>query len=323
MNTSKKIVATMLVRLDSWSLEFALRTALEWCDEIVVGIHEPGGEVVDPCWNVIAKLTGDSDVARRIDVVAMPDATWSEMSMRQRLLERARELGGTHIAIIDADEGLTANIIDGARSLVLGLAPGEAIDLPMVSPHHGASNSGSSLDHARTDGVFGRARITLAFCDRPGICWADAADGYCYHARTPRNVESVKSPPTTDLSGVFHIQYAELARLGAKAAYYKIIEREKFPDRDGSSASELNKKYDWTLLDDGETYEKIPDDRWAYRYGDGRSFVCLNEVPWQAYAVCVLVGRHADDGLLDGVNLNEWSWSMVKDVPHPSYVRQF
>lgn len=349
MPAAPKIVATVLCRLDSWSLPLALRAALEWVDEVVVGLHEPGGKVVDPCWNVIADLTADPSIAPRIDLCSMPDATWDEMEMRQRLLNRARELGATHIAIIDADEAVTADLLAPVttwsdpspeklaqgcvgtakttpliRKMVLSLQPGEAIDLPMVSPHHGASKIGVCLDHARTDGIFGRAGITLAFADAPNLAWKNADDGYCYHNRPPRGLKSREAVARPPLSGVFHLQYASLGRLGSKSVFYKITERLKFPGRDESSPAALNKKYDWTLDDDGESYEKIPDEHWKYPFGDGKDFVDLLEVPWQAHAVRVLVERHKGDGTLDGLALHEWAWQAITEIPVlPAYVGTF
>ena len=319
-----KIIATVLCRLDSWSLPLALRSALEWCDEVVVGIHEPGGKAVDPCWGVIASLTKSTDVAKRIDVVALGNEAWDEMEMRQRLLERARELGATHVAIVDADEAVTADLCgDPIRKAVLALSPGNALDVPMVSPHHGGSQIGSCLHKARTDGVFSRAKITLAFADAPNLAWKNAADGYCYHNRPPRGIQNRIELACEPMSGVFHLQYADLRRLACKAAYYKITERLKFPDREESSPAALNKKYDWTLEDDGETYAEIPPGRWLYPFGAGTDFVDLHEVPWQAWAVVVLVERHKGTSVLDGLVLHEWSWEMLGNDPRPSYASTF
>jgi len=318
--TSPKIVATVLCRLDQWSLRLALRSALEWCDEVVVGIHEPGGAVYDPCWMVIADLSKDPALAQRIDVVALGDESWDEMDMRQRLLLRARELGATHIAIVDADEAVTADLVPTIRDHVTALRPKQALDLRMVSPHHGQSKTGASLDVARCDGIFGRANITLAFGDDPSLAWKNAEDGYCYHNRPPRGLTDRAYLASNDTSGVFHLQYASLLRLASKAAYYKIIERMKFPDRDASQPAALNDKYDWTLNDDGERYTPIPDSRWAYAFGDGRAFVDLTEVPWQAYAVRALTSR-LDPSVTAGLELHEWAWGPVTtpDVLPPYY----
>lgn len=314
-----KIVATILCRLDQWSLRLALRSALEWCDEVVVGIHEPGGAVYDPCWMVIAELTRDPALANRIDVVALGDATWDEMDMRQSLLLRARELGATHIAIVDADEAVTADLVPTIRSHVTALRPKQALDLRMVSPHHGGSPA-SGLDCARCDGIFGVAKITLAFGDDPSLAWKNAEDGYCYHNRPPRGLTDRAFLASNDTSGVFHLQYASLTRLACKAAYYKIIERMKFPDRDASQPGPLNEKYDWTLKDDGEEYVPIPLSRWSYTFGDGRDFVDLMEVPWQAYAVRALVGR-VNPSVIEGLDLHRWAWEPITtpDVLPPYY----
>lgn len=310
-----KIVATLLARLDQWSIEFAIRAALEWCDEVVIGMHEPGGKSLDPTWKIIAKIVECPVLGPRLNVIALTDETWDEMNMRQRLLARARELNATHIAIVDADEAVTADLIPTIREAVLRLKPCETIEVPMVAPHHGSSQGGASLDFARVDGVFNSARITLAFGDDPSLSWQNAADGYCYHNRPPKGITQRTNLDTADnTSGVFHLQYATLQRLGAKAAYYKIVERMKFPDRDESQPGPLNHKYDWTLRDEGERYTPIVPSRWAYSFGDGRKLIDLAEIAWQAWAVSKLVDR-VDPKVIAGLDLHRWSWA---PLCHPS-----
>lgn len=317
MSTAPKIVATLLCRLDHWSIRLAILSALEWCDEIVIGLHEPGGTALDPTWEIIAKLSEDSAIAARLDIVSLMDTTWDEMEMRQRLLVRARELGATHIAIVDADEAVTADLLERVhnettvRKHVLALAPRETLEVPMVSPHHGAAKCGFTLDHARIDGVFASARITLAFGDHPSLFWKNAADGYRFHNRPPYGITKRTNLETSSkTSGVFHLQYAVQSRLGAKAAYYKIIERQLFPDRQESQPNELNRKYDWTLQDRGEQYVAIPASAWSYRFGDGRALVDLTELPWQAWAVWSMV-KKVHPSVLTGLELHEWSWEMT------------
>lgn len=311
---SSKIVATMLARLDHWSIEFAILAALEWCDEIVIGIHEPGGKALDPTWKIVSRLLeSDSMISGKIDVLALTDETWDEMNMRQRLLARARELNATHVAIVDADEAVTADLIPDIRELVLALKPRETIEVPMVSPHHGGSKGGACLDIARVDGVFASARITLAFGDDPSLSWQNAADGYCYHNRPPKGIEYRRNLVTPNATrGVFHLQYATLQRLGAKAAFYKLTERMKFPDRDESQPGPLNHKYDWTLRDEGEQYIPIPAASWAYSFGDGRKMIDLAEVSWQAWACVALVAK-VDPKVIAGLDLHEWSWKTLCD----------
>lgn len=321
---SPKIVATMLARLDHWSVEFAILAALEWCDEIVIGLHEPGGKSLDPTWKIIARLTANPEIAKRLDVVALIDETWDEMNMRQRLLNRARELGATHIAIVDADEAVTADLIPDIRKHVLILGPCETLEVPMVSPHHGGSKGGACLDMARVDGVFASARITLAFGDDPSLSWQNAADGYCYHNRPPKGITYRRNLQLGfQTSGVFHLQYATLQRLGAKAVFYKITERMKFPDRDESQPGPLNHKYDWTLRDEGEEYIPIPASSWSYSFGDGRKLVDLAEVSWQAWATSILVGR-LDPKVIAGLDLHEWAWKTLCDPKaRPAWVGTF
>lgn len=284
---SQKIVATVLYRLDAWSLRLALLSALEWCDAVVVGVHEPGSVfAIDPGWEIVQDVAAKHP--GRVRVCTFDGAMWSEMHMRQRLLDDARHnFGATHIAIVDADEAITADEVPGLRDEVLGLLPGECLDVPMVSPW-------GNLSHARVDGNFGGAKITVAFADAPGLAWANAADGYCYHNRKPRGAwtRSVLDCPPT--SGCFHLQYLSRERLACKAAYYKMIERIQFPDREESSPAALNAKYDWAIGPDPAlgTYRGIDDARWAYPFGDGRNLVDPHAFPWQGWGCRAMLDAH-------------------------------
>ena len=62
---------------------------------------------------------------------------WDEMSDRQWLLGFARanggETGATHIALIDADEILTGNLVGSIREHVAALSLGEMLTLPLYN----------------------------------------------------------------------------------------------------------------------------------------------------------------------------------------------
>lgn len=319
--SQKKIVATVLYRLDAWSLKLALLAALEWCDAVVVGVHEPGSVFsTDPGWNIIQSVAEDHP--GRVRVCNFDGATWSEMEMRQILLDDARHnFKATHIAIVDADEAMTADQIPGFRDEVLGLLPGECIDVPMVSPW-------GELSRTRTDGNFGGAKITVAFADAPGLAWLNAADGYCYHNRKPKGAwtRTVLNCPAT--SGCFHLQYLTRERLACKAAYYKMIERVQFPDREESSPAALNAKYDWAIgpQSDGGTYRGlkdlpwrhpwIDDYRWAYPFGDGRKLVDVDAFPWQGWGCRAMLDVHgADPFMALDLHLDYWRDKTMGDNP--------
>jgi len=311
---SQKIVATVLYRLDFWSLRLALLSALEWCDVVVVGVHEPGASAsIDPGWGILHDV--EAKYPGRLCVCSFTGEMWSEMNMRQRLLEGSRAKGATHIAIVDADEAITADQIPGLRERVLALRPGDCLDVPMVSPW-------GNLSYARVDGNFGGARITVAFADAPGLSWANAADGYCYHARAPRGVVVHIGLDCPQTSGCFHLQYVSRERLACKAAYYKMIERVQFPDREGSSPSALNAKYDWAIGPDPAlgTYRGIDDARWAYSFGDGRKLVDPHAFPWQGWGCRAMLDAHgAAPFMALDLHLNYWRDQTAVTAKPPFY----
>ena len=92
-------------------------------------------------------------------------------------------LGGTHIAIIDADEIVTANLAcyrPGLREKIALLPPGGVLACPI-------HNLWRSLDLYRNDDrPFGNGWVILAFGDHPDAEWRPAEDGYQFHMRIPR-----------------------------------------------------------------------------------------------------------------------------------------
>lgn len=307
-----KIVATMLVRSDAWSINLAVQSALLWADEIVFLEHRPDGP--DLNLSRAMELLDGAYPGRINGLPAWTAADWDEMVMRQRLLGAARERGATHVGIVDADEAVTAPVATLVRRHAERLAPGELLAYPMAATHYSGGIPGA-LDLMRVDGPWRtNPGITLLFRDAPGLSWRNAEDGYCYHARNPKGskTDSVHTPLSDSYGrahgGIFHLQYASLTRLLAKAAYYKAMETIKFPGR--MTPAQLNEKYDWTLRD-GESgiYEPIPAAWWDYPFGDGRTLVDLVELPWQASALKALVARHGFDAF-KGVELHG-----VLDIP--------
>jgi hypothetical protein len=177
------------------------------------------------------------------------DKAWSEMEARQRSLNTARrycyEATDAVFVIADADEYPVGITPEEMRAEFAALQPGEALALPMLSPYDGMSR-------VRTDGSFSGAKVTVAFRDRPGVGWAAASDGYRFHSRCPRSVVQNRIGP----GNLVHLQFASRRRLAAKAAWYKVVERLAHGTRDTAAA--LNKKYDWTLVEEGATFIETP-----------------------------------------------------------------
>ena len=98
------LTALMPVRNEDWIIGFSLRAALQWCDNAVAINHastDRSAEIIEE----IQRETG------RVTVLNEPDPKWDEMNHRQRMLDEGRRIGGTHFAIVDADEVITGHLV--------------------------------------------------------------------------------------------------------------------------------------------------------------------------------------------------------------------
>src|SRR5262245_25337749 len=109
---SVKIVGMMAVRNEDWVLGFSARVALMWCDALVIFDHAS----TDRTPQIITDL--EKDHPGRVHRHREDSLKWDEMAHRQTMLEMARATGATHMAIIDADEIVTGNIVDKMRGFV-------------------------------------------------------------------------------------------------------------------------------------------------------------------------------------------------------------
>jgi Glycosyl transferase family 2 len=276
-----KLIGLMPARNEDWVLGLSARVALQWCDEIAILMHE--------CTDSTAQIVADlhSEFPGRIgDVDAA--GPWDEMKHRQRLLDNARAEGATHIAMIDADEVLTANLVDSIRDYIDQLAPGQMLDLP-------GYNLRSSLEHYHANGIWGNRWFSVAFKDTPEAHWA----GDKFHSRNPagvtwRNYRPIKQ----DEGGVMHLWGASERRLIAKHALYKVVERLRFPEK---PITVIDRLYSLAIKP-RETwlFDPVPaawhHEQLEYKY-------CFPDaVPWQEAEVRRLVAEHGR-GTFDGLDL--------------------
>ena len=75
----------------------ALRVALRWVDQLVVLLHA--------CTDETAEIVDEVAIEHgRMVIFDESEPEFREMDLRQRMLEQARGIGGTVMAIIDGDE---------------------------------------------------------------------------------------------------------------------------------------------------------------------------------------------------------------------------
>jgi hypothetical protein len=206
-----KLIGLMPVRNEAWVLGLSARVALMWCDELLIGLHA--------CTDDSSKIVQEiySEFPGRITVATREVGEWDEMRHRQRLLEIAREWSATHMAIIDADEVLTGNLIQAPF-----YPPSDhLLQLPLYNLRGG-------IDRYHANGLWGCRIVSLAFADDPALGWS----GDKFHAREPQGKPLRPFPPIKQgEGGVMHLWGASERRLLAKHALYKVTERLRWPDK--------------------------------------------------------------------------------------------
>lgn len=214
-----KLIALIAARNEDWILGFSARAALMWCDEIVILDHASTDRTL-----AIANQIWD-DNADRVTVIQEPDPEWREMEHRQRMLEMARQRGATHIAMVDADEVLTANLVPTIRETIENMQSGVVLQLPWLCLANG-------IGQVYSAGMWGEQDVSVAFEDDPRLYWAAENDGYCFHHRQPRGrpMPAIRRFPLRD-AGLLHFQFANMRRLRAKQALYQMIEVTRWPSR--------------------------------------------------------------------------------------------
>ena len=293
-----KLTGLMIARSEAWIIKSSLIAALRWVDELIVVDHAS----TDATYKIICEVQGQyhhrvrysrwatmKEVQRPAPVggtmmVEDPEnEVWDEMSMRQHSLDIGRKHRGTHFAIIDADEILTANHYSVARSWFLQLKPRQCIDVPMLAMR--------TMDNYQNDeSVWSHSFVTLGFMDDPELAWKPRADGYQHHARSPMgsNPEHARPFVDKDLGGVMHFQFANRRRLVAKHALYAMVDHLRWPTRE--SVDELNAKYGRALEPD-RGLGRVPRAYIPPEVG----LVNLEGRPWQEDEIRRLITKHGRD----------------------------
>ena len=274
------LVGCMCVRNEDWCLGLSARVALMWCDRIVILNH--------------ASTDGTGDIPQalceefpdRVTIMTAIDTEWREMEHRQMMLRSARYSGATHIAIIDADEILTGNLLGTIRGHVEA-AGANMLMLP-------GYNLRGGLHRYHSNGIWGNRWFSTAFKDDPRANWS----GDKFHSREPGGITwgHVK-PVKQGEGGILHLWGASERRLRAKHVLYKVTERLRWP---GTPVAEIDRMYSWAIkgdlangygTPDTWTYADVPVAWWPtdlmYR---GRLF--LDSEPWQEAEVRHLVAEH-------------------------------
>lgn len=274
----------MPVRNEEWCLGLSLRVALMWCDALAVHLHS----CRDSSWDIaeeIQKEYGED----RILLSARLDPLWDEMRDRQFMFGHAREHGATHIAIVDADEILTGNLLprqysgmpatEGVRAYVDAMIPGYILQLPLYNLRHG-------ITQYHSNGIWGNRIVSLAFADDPRLQWA----GDRFHAREPQGAALTPYRPIQQgQGGVVHLWGASERRLRAKHALYKLTERLRWSNKPVQQIDDL---YSLAIKPrEPWTFASVPE-AWWKPYEQWMKYLDVDAEPWQEAECRRLVAEH-------------------------------
>jgi Glycosyl transferase family 2 len=269
-----KLIGLMPVRNEDWVIGLTARVALMWCDELVILNHasDEGAVMLD--------ILHESPA--RVQITDEHDEQWKEMEHRQKMLRIARANGATHIAIIDADELLTGNLLGSVRDLVEATPHGSILQLP-------GYNLRGSLDRYHANGVWGSRWFSTAFPDDPKLHWT----GDTFHQREPLGLALRPYRPVQQgQGGVLHLWGVSERRLMAKHALYKITERLRWPDK---PVAEIDRLYSLAFAAPviGRRWEyAITPPEWLAPYAYLMDQLHIHGTPWQETESRRIVAEH-------------------------------
>lgn len=251
-----KLIGIMPVRNEDWVIGLSARAVLLWADELVVLDHAS----TDLTGGILRRI--EQEEPGRISVIREARPRWDEMTDRQRLLNTARERGATHIATVDADEVLTANLVPDIREMIEECARYEVFQLWMPCMWR-------SLWKYRFDtSVWSRVFASTAFMDDPALSWKPRGN-YHFHHRHPHGpirfrspMAGKRGPQQTIRGGLMHLQFVRWKALVAKHAYYKMVEVTRWTERDRGTVATVNQKYNQALNENGLHLEPAPGTWW-------------------------------------------------------------
>jgi hypothetical protein len=276
-----RLIGMMPCRNEDWVLGLSARAALMWCDVLVILNHASTDGTEAIIFDLMAEFPSR--------VFAEPiDGDWAEMQHRQRMLDFSRQLGATHLAIVDADEVLTGNLLGSIRTHIECMPKGWILQLP-------GYNLRGGLDRYHGNGIWGQRWFSTAFGDDPRLGWS----GDRFHQREPSGgIVRQSRPIAQGQGGIMHLWGASERRLRAKHAAYKMIETLRWPSK---SKQDIDRLYNLAFVPSANMqfeqlwrYAEVPADWWA-PYSELRSCVKLDTIPWQEEMCRTLHVEHGSE----------------------------
>lgn len=232
-----KIIALMPVKDEAWILNTTMPILSKYVDEIIAlddSENDNSREIIQSFGGLVIPQ-GEKKIEY---------STW-----RQRLLDLARERGGTHFIWLDADECFTANFGATLRARLMEMKSGQAIFMDWLclwkSPYH-----------VRFDNSVWTFNVKdFIFCDDETTNFENVA----YHEpRTPVKRKNIAANiyVSRDEGAVLHFQFVPFERFQLKQAYIQCREYVLLRHDPG----DMNKQYAITLDSPGIMTKRIPND---------------------------------------------------------------
>ena len=240
-----KLIGLMPVRNEDWCIGLTLRAALGWCDEVLVMLHACTDHSPEIVFDIARNVAPG-----RVTVLRQHERDWYEMIHRQQMLDEGRKLGGTHFALVDADELATGDLLRILNAQVKSLQPGYALEVPLY-------NLRGCLTRYHANGIWSRRWLSLAFTDAPGVSWTNYGD--TFHRRLPSPLKTLRYYEH-GVSGVMHLWGVSESRLRAKHRLYKVTER----IRNMRPVEEIEREYSYAMKGRPDADPTDCPQRWKY-----------------------------------------------------------
>lgn len=277
-----RLVGCIPVRNEAWVLGLSARVALMWCDALIIFDHASTDATPDIITDLVREYPG------RVFRYREDCDRWDEMHHRQHMLVMARGAGATHIAIVDADEVLTGNLIasiGATHSTIHGIA-GDIKESILQIPGY---NLRDSLHRYHSNGIWANRWFSVAFPDNKILHW----NGDKFHNREPMGMRLQPYRPIAQgQGGVLHLWGASERRLRAKHALYAITERLRWPGKGLQQINEMYGLHAQPLPHEARwKFAEVPAEWWA-PYADLMKYLDLDAEPWQEQYCRDLIAKH-------------------------------
>lgn len=218
-----KVVSLLTAKNEDWVIENCLKSLVRVSDEIIA--------IDDNSIDKTKKILKDYNV-KIIEPYKQLNYGWNEYLNRQLLLNKGREIGGTHFIVLDADEAFSSNFKINAKNIILSLQPGQKLNLQWLAVW---KNSSQYLDDSKS--IFSNNYKDFIFCDNG----QDYQEKFLHLPRTPITKNFIKKLEIID-GAVLHYQFTDWKRFQLKQAWYRCSELIEFRNTE----DEINKKYSIT-----------------------------------------------------------------------------